>query len=79
MCCKLVFIVQSQPVSSFYKSNLLSYQSALTLIQSTNLFCFLWVVNPKPPLKAVTGLAFFSSLASFGLSVDRATWQCANK
>jgi len=32
VCCKLVFIVQSQFVSSFYKSNLLTYQSALTLI-----------------------------------------------
>ena len=55
-CCMLVFIVQSQSVSSFYKSNLLSYQSAQTYQRSTNrneveltegnLFCFLWAGKP---------------------------------
>ncbi|MCK5015937.1 MAG: hypothetical protein KAS32_02605, partial [Candidatus Peribacteraceae bacterium] len=50
-CCMLVFNIQSQLVTSFYKSNLLSYQSALTLIRSTNLFCFLWVGKPQTALK----------------------------
>jgi len=47
MCCMLVFIIQDQFVTSFYKSNFLFYQSALTMQQSTNLFCFLWVSKPQ--------------------------------
>jgi len=53
-CCMLVFIIQSQSVTSFYKSNILSYQSTLTLIRSTNLFCFLWAGKPQTALKGGT-------------------------
>ena len=78
-CCMLVFIVQSQSVSSFSNPIFYLNQSALTLQQSLNLFFFCGRANPKPPLKAVTGLAFVSSLASFGLRVARGTCQCANR
>ena len=53
-CCMLVFIIQSQSITSFYKSNLLSYQFALPLIRSTNLFYFLWVGNLQIALKGGT-------------------------
>jgi len=79
-CCKLVFIIPVNLYQVF--SNLIFYlnQSALTLIRSSNLFCFFVGGQiPNPPLKAVTGLAFVSSLASFGWSVARVTCQCANK
>jgi len=88
-CCKLVFIIQRQSVSCFYKFNLLPYQSALTLIRSTNrnevelseanLFYFLWIGKSQTALKGGSWLAFVSSLLSFGFSFTRGACQCANK
>jgi len=64
-CCMQVFIVQSQLVTSLYKSNILSYQSALTLIRSTNLFCFLWVGKPQTALKGGTWAGICYLLGKF--------------
>ena len=90
VCCKLVFILQSQSVTSFYKSNILSLSICTDLAteheperrgarHSQLILFFVGGGILKPPLKAVIGLAFVSSLVSFGLSVARATYQCAYK
>ena len=53
-CCMLVLLFKVNLFLVFYKSNLLSYRTALTLIQSTNLFCFLWEGKSQTALKGGT-------------------------
>jgi hypothetical protein len=79
-CCMLVFILHCQTGTYFPKTNIMSNQSALTLLWSTNLFCFsVGGKISKSPFNAATWIGFVSSLANFGLSLARGACQCAYK